>query len=107
MCLLECMHGMARYDRVICGYWLRDCREMFGDDVLGSVNIKMVEVARSVGASSKFTGSGGAVVALCPDGDSQVEHLRKACEAAGFVVQQVKVAPSMLTDAELSNLLAS
>ena len=39
-----------------------------GDDVLGSVNIKMVEVARSVGASSKFTGSGGAVVALCPDG---------------------------------------
>ena len=45
-----------------CGNWLCYCREMFGDDVLGSVNIKMVEVARSVGASSKFTGSGGAVV---------------------------------------------
>jgi len=41
---------------------------MFGDDVLGSANIKMVEVARSVGASSKFTDSGGAVVAPCPDG---------------------------------------
>ncbi|CAD6258878.1 unnamed protein product [Miscanthus lutarioriparius] len=68
-------------------------REMFGDDVLGSVNIKMVE------AASKFTGSGGAVVALCPDGDSQVELLRKACQEAGFVVQQVKVAPSVLTDA--------
>ena len=101
MCLLERMHGMARYDRVICGYWLRGCREMFGDDVLGSVNIKMVE------AASKFTGSGGAVVALCPDGDSQVELLRKACQEAGFVVQQVKVAPSVLTDAELSSLLAS
>ena len=49
-------------------YWLRDCKEMFGDDVLGSANIKMVEVARSVGASSKFTDSGGAVVAPCPDG---------------------------------------
>jgi glucuronokinase len=80
---------------------------MFGDDVLGSVNIKMVEVARRVGAASKFTGSGGAVVALCPDGDSQVEHLREACQEAGFVIQQVKVAPSVLTDAELSSLLAS
>ncbi|KAG0512384.1 hypothetical protein BDA96_10G008800 [Sorghum bicolor] len=72
-------------------------REMFGDDVLGSVNIKMVEVARRVGAASKFTGSGGAVV----------EHLREACQEAGFVIQQVKVAPSVLTDAELSSLLAS
>ncbi|XP_066398321.1 glucuronokinase 1 isoform X2 [Miscanthus floridulus] len=82
-------------------------REMFGDDVLGSVNIRMVEVARSVGAASKFTGSGGAVVALCPDGDTQVEHLHKACQEAGFAVQKVKVAPSVLTDEELSSLLAS
>lgn len=80
-------------------------REMFGDDVLGALNIKMVDVARSVGAASKFTGSGGAVVALCPDGDSQVERLRKGCQEAGFVVQQVKVAPSVLTDEELSSLL--
>ncbi|RLN23770.1 glucuronokinase 1-like [Panicum miliaceum] len=79
-------------------------REMFGDDVLGSVNIKMVEVARSVGASSKFTGSGGAVVALCPDGEAQVELLHKACQEAGFVVQQIKVAPSVLSDEELTSL---
>ncbi|CAL4884577.1 unnamed protein product [Urochloa decumbens] len=79
-------------------------REMFGDDVLGSVNIKMVEVARGVGASSKFTGSGGAVVALCPDGEAQVELLHKACQEAGFVVQQVKVAPSALSDEELTSL---
>ncbi|CAO2199785.1 unnamed protein product [Urochloa humidicola] len=80
-------------------------REMFGDDVLGSVNIKMVEVARSVGASSKFTGSGGAVVALCPDGEAQVELLHRACQEAGFVVQQIKVAPSALSDQELTSLL--
>ncbi|KAK8450266.1 hypothetical protein SEVIR_7G340545v4 [Setaria viridis] len=80
-------------------------REMFGDDVLGSVNIKMVEVARSVGASSKFTGSGGAVVALCPDGEAQVELLHRACQEAGFVVQQIIVAPSALSDEELTSLL--
>ncbi|KAL6591681.1 hypothetical protein ACP70R_049753 [Stipagrostis hirtigluma subsp. patula] len=82
-------------------------RQMFGDDVLGSVNIKMVEVARSVGASSKFTGSGGAVVVLCPDGDAQVELLNKACQEAGFVVQQIKVAPSVLTEDELASLLVN
>jgi glucuronokinase len=70
---------------------------MFGDDVLGSVNIKMVEVARSVGASSKFTGSGGAVVVLCSDGDAQVELLYKACQEAGFVIQKIEVSPSVLT----------
>ncbi|OEL14248.1 Glucuronokinase 1, partial [Dichanthelium oligosanthes] len=80
-------------------------REMFGDDVLGSVNIKMVDVARTVGASSKFTGSGGAVVALCPDGEAQVELLHKTCQEAGFVVQQIKVAPSALSDEELASLL--
>ncbi|XP_039847347.1 glucuronokinase 1-like isoform X4 [Panicum virgatum] len=79
-------------------------REMSGDDVLGSVNIKMVEVARSVGASSKFTGSGGAVVALCPDGEAQAELLHKACQESGFVVQQIKVAPSVLSDEELTSL---
>uniref|UniRef100_A0A0A9F174 GHMP kinase C-terminal domain-containing protein n=1 Tax=Arundo donax TaxID=35708 RepID=A0A0A9F174_ARUDO len=79
-------------------------RQMFGDDVLGSVNIKMVEVAQSMGASSKFTGSGGAVVVLCPDGEAQVELLHKACQEAGFVVQHIKVAPSVLTEEELASL---
>ncbi|GER47448.1 GHMP kinase family protein [Striga asiatica] len=41
-------------------------RQMFGDDSLGALNIKMVEIARRVGAASKFTGSGGAVVVFCP-----------------------------------------
>ncbi|XP_006662830.2 glucuronokinase 1-like [Oryza brachyantha] len=72
-------------------------RQMFGDDVIGMVNIKMVEVARSVGAAAKFTGSGGAVVALCPDGDEQVLLLEKACQDAGFLMQRIQVAPSPLT----------
>jgi glucuronokinase len=71
-------------------------RQMFGDDVIGTVNIKMVEAARSVGAAAKFTGSGGAVVALCPDGEAQVLLLEKACRDAGFLVQRIQVAPSPL-----------
>uniref|UniRef100_A0A0D3HJM8 Methylthioribose-1-phosphate isomerase n=1 Tax=Oryza barthii TaxID=65489 RepID=A0A0D3HJM8_9ORYZ len=71
-------------------------RQMFGDDVIGTVNIKMVEAARSVGAAAKFTGSGGAVVALCPDGEAQVLLLEKVCRDAGFLVQRIQVAPSPL-----------
>ncbi|KAM3296334.1 hypothetical protein ACQJBY_038585 [Aegilops geniculata] len=79
-------------------------RQMFGNDALGELNIKMVEVARSVGAASKFTGSGGAVVALCPDGDAQAELLKTACQDAGFVVERIEVAPSALTKEELASL---
>ncbi|KAK1311983.1 Glucuronokinase 1 [Acorus calamus] len=75
-------------------------RRMFGDDVLGSLNIKMVEVARSVGAACKFTGSGGAVIALCPDGPSQVKLLEDACHKEGFIIQQALVAPTVLSDGD-------
>ncbi|KAH7845621.1 hypothetical protein Vadar_004114 [Vaccinium darrowii] len=79
-------------------------RAMFGDEALGALNIKMVEVARSVGAAAKFTGSGGAVVALCPDGPSQVKLLEDACQKAGFVIQPIKVGPSCLNENDLKTL---
>ncbi|KAG6790087.1 hypothetical protein POTOM_006233 [Populus tomentosa] len=79
-------------------------RIMFGDDALGSLNIEMVEVARRVGAASKFTGSGGAVVVFCPDGPSQVKLLEDACKEAGFVIQPVKVVPSYLNEDDLKTL---
>lgn len=75
---------------------------MFGDAALGSLNIEMVEVARRVGAASKFTGSGGAVIAFCPDGPSQVKLLEDACHKAGFSIQPVKIVPSYLTDDDKS-----
>ncbi|KAJ6314715.1 hypothetical protein OIU78_018241 [Salix suchowensis] len=65
----------------------------------------MVEVARRVGAASKFTGSGGAVVVFCPDGPSQVKLLEDACKEAGFVIQPVKVVPSYLNEDDLKTLL--
>ncbi|KAF6166476.1 hypothetical protein GIB67_038213 [Kingdonia uniflora] len=76
-------------------------RSMFGDDALGSMNIEMVEVARSVGAASKFTGSGGAIIAFCKDGPSQVKLLEDACEKAGFIVQPALVVPSFPNDTDL------
>ncbi|KAJ4729317.1 Glucuronokinase 1 [Melia azedarach] len=79
-------------------------RRMFGDEALGNINIEMVEVARRVGAASKFTGSGGAVVAFCPDGPSQVELLEDACQKAGFSIQPVKIMPSRLNDVDAKTL---
>lgn len=77
---------------------------MFGDNALGDLNIKMVEVARKVGAASKFTGSGGAVVAFCPDGPSQARLLEEECRQAGFVIQPVQLVPSRLNEIDKSIL---
>lgn len=45
-------------------------------------NLRMVELARSVGASAKFTGSGGAIVGTCPD-DGAFDRLRERMESIG------------------------
>ncbi|KAH9603898.1 hypothetical protein KSS87_017982 [Heliosperma pusillum] len=78
-------------------------RKMFGDEALGDMNIKMVQVARDVGAASKFTGSGGAVVAYCPDGSEQVKRLEDACKNAGFIFQPVQAVPSFLKDIDVQS----
>lgn len=82
-------------------------RSIFGDECLGALNMEMVEVARRVGAASKFTGSGGAVVAFCPEGTSQVGQLEDACKKAGFILQPVKIMPSLLNDIDLKTLSSS
>ena len=43
-------------------------RKLYRDAVVGSNNINMVELAKSHGLSSKFTGSGGAIVCMNSDG---------------------------------------
>ncbi|KAH6833339.1 glucuronokinase G [Perilla frutescens var. hirtella] len=79
-------------------------RQMFGDEALGAMNIEMVEIARRVGAASKFTGSGGAVVVLCPEGSSQASLVEDECKKAGFSFQQVQVMPSFLTQVDLETM---
>ena len=68
-------------------------REMFGDDALGAVNVDMVLTPRSVGGgvAAKFTGSGGAVVVFCPNGDAQAREVKAACEAKGYTMCPVIV----------------
>ncbi|HSM49224.1 MAG TPA: hypothetical protein VK872_15500 [Draconibacterium sp.] len=48
-------------------------------------NIEMVELARSVGASAKFTGSGGAVIGICDD-DLMFNRLKNKLNANGIDV---------------------
>uniref|UniRef100_A0A803QLE5 GHMP kinase C-terminal domain-containing protein n=1 Tax=Cannabis sativa TaxID=3483 RepID=A0A803QLE5_CANSA len=79
-------------------------RSMFGDDVLGAMNLEMVQVARGVEAASKFTGSGGAVVVFCPDGSLQVKQLEDACDKAGFRIVPIEVVPSLLNEVDLTTL---
>ncbi|KAK4409954.1 Glucuronokinase [Sesamum angolense] len=79
-------------------------RQMFGDEALGALNIEMVEVARRVGAASKFTGSGGAVVVFCPEGPSQAKLLEDECKTAGFAFQPVQVVPSFLNEIDLGTI---
>jgi glucuronokinase len=56
----------------------------------------MIELCQSVGAGAKFTGSGGAVVACCPDGAEQEARLKAMVTEAGFSVAEVEFAPREL-----------
>lgn len=70
-------------------------RQMFGDAALGETNLAMIATARGVGAAAKFTGSGGAIVALCLQGQEQEQRLRDACAAAGYQCVLAEVAPAL------------
>ena len=52
-------------------------------------NLRMVETARSVGASSKFTGSGGAIVGIYRD-EKMYAKLKKAFRGRGSVLSSRK-----------------
>jgi len=59
---------------------------------VGEGNLEMVRTARSVGATSKFAGSGGAVVGTYKD-EAMYEELQKALAAIGVAVIKPKVTP--------------
>ncbi len=52
---------------------------------IGAGNIDMVETARSVGASAKFTGSGGAIVGTY-EGEAMFQALKEKLEPKGYAV---------------------
>ena len=70
-------------------------KSMFGANCLDSSSLKMIEVAASAGFAAKFTGSGGAVVALSEHQEESNEtRLVEACNAAGFICERVNIGPT-------------
>lgn len=46
-------------------------------------------------AAAKITGSGGAVVGFCPEGDLQSARLEELCRKEGFVMVRMDVGPAV------------
>ncbi|KAI9021437.1 ribosomal protein S5 domain 2-type protein, partial [Phycomyces nitens] len=65
-------------------------RSIYGDDVVGKVNLRMIEIARQNHCDAKFSGSGGAIVGMwngsnkmAMEGD--LLNLKQSLEKEGFV----------------------
>jgi glucuronokinase len=82
---LEAVHGLmdANFD-------LR--RRLYGDDALGPANLRMIELARSTGASAKFSGSGGAIIGMYDD-DRHFDQLSALLAGHGFSVYKARLHP--------------
>jgi len=47
-------------------------RMVYTEECIGARNLEMIETARQFSSCAKFTGSGGAVVGICPDDQDQM-----------------------------------
>src|SRR6185369_7676079 len=80
--LLDSSHSQSTKRKIIASLMNQNFdlrRELFGDETLGSANLRMIELARKHGFAAKFTGSGGAILGLW-SGDidkESVEHVEK------------------------------
>jgi glucuronokinase len=68
-------------------------RKIYGDDIIGKRNLLMVDIARSLGAPAKFSGSGGAVIGIYKNED-QFQRLKASYLRQGFRFE--KANPQML-----------
>jgi glucuronokinase len=59
---------------------------------LSEGNLQLVETARSIGATAKFTGSGGAIVGTCED-DAMFQRLTESLEPLGMKVIKPEILP--------------
>jgi glucuronokinase len=67
-------------------------RKIYGDKVIGEESLRMIEIARKLGATSKFPGSGGAVIGMYED-ENHYEILKEAYVSNGF--RFTKVVPDV------------
>jgi len=63
-------------------------RRMYGDEALGQTNLRMIELARSLGLPAKFPGSGGAIVGMYLD-EEQFSRAQQAFTDEGFVFRLI------------------
>lgn len=68
-------------------------RKLYGDASLGWKNLRMIEIARSLGAAAKFPGSGGAILIYCDPETVNTWKLKKAMYAEGFVLVSLHYLP--------------
>ena len=66
-------------------------RKIYGDECLGWKNLRMVEIARKHKASTKFPGSGGAVLVATDPQETDVEALAADLETHGFSLVKLDV----------------
>ena len=72
----------------------RNRRNTYGDDVVGALNVQVATVAKDLGLSVKFSGSGGAFIGLRSDGGGffdveREEQVRTELESLGFAIVRV------------------
>ena len=65
-------------------------RKIYGDSTIGERNLRMIEIARSLGAPAKFPGSGGAAVGIYEDTE-QCNKLKQAYLEQGYRFTKVAV----------------
>jgi glucuronokinase len=76
----------------LAGFLGRDLELRRSVYTLAPQNVRMVEIARTLGTEANFTGSGGAVVGVYDD-QRQYDTLREAYEAEGYSIVKAKIAP--------------
>jgi glucuronokinase len=71
-------------------------RRIYGDNCIGTTNLRMIELARSLGLPAKFPGSGGAIVGLYLD-EEQFLRAEKAFTDEGFMFRRIHPSDSLLS----------
>ncbi len=85
---LEARDQQRVFELVNANFDLR--RGLYGDEVVGLANIRMIELARTHGAAAKFPGSGGAIIGIYHD-DHHFDDLSAAFAAHGFRIVKARI----------------
>lgn len=62
-------------------------RKIYGDKVIGSANVTMIQAARKLGAAAKFTGSGGAAVIVAPE--NRIDNICQKMIKRGYQAERI------------------